>query len=241
MKMTAKQQAERLRNVKTLNADSTGSRREPVSTSSNSYRVIIDIEGTCADQRSPEFDLKRSEIVSIGACLVDAKCNIVDEFYELVKPEIQPTLTPFCTEFLGISQDQVDNADPYSVVQEKLDNWISESEKKYGNIIEWGSWGGYDKRQFLRNVEMLKTRKPDFLELPYLNLKDEYALMHAGIIKRKKAPGIGLAMFKQNMEFTGTRHNALDDARNTVKLAKIIFGIEHSRHSTTDVSCDPSP
>lgn len=195
-------------------------------------KVVIDLEATCAQREGPGsegFNQDLSEIIEIGACLLDDQCQIVATFQTFVKPILQPILTPFCIEFLGILQADVEQAPPFEKAQADLDSWFDECTQEFGKISLWGSWGGYDSRQFKRNNAHLGTEPGRFLSLDYLNLKVEYAKVHAGIITKKRMPGVGMALKQQRMTFDGRQHRALDDAKNIARLCKVIFGVEPSK------------
>ncbi len=195
-------------------------------------KVIIDLEATCEKKEALEhsdFNEAQSEIIEIGACLIDLNCNVLSEFQVFVRPVLQPILTDFCTELTHISQDDVDAGTSYSEAIAHLDAWFIECEAIHGEITEWGSWGGYDKRQFMRNSILLNCHEGNFMKKAYVNLKELYASQHKDIIKKKRAPGVGLALRQQRLTFEGTAHRALDDAKNIARLAPYAFGIKKSR------------
>jgi inhibitor of KinA sporulation pathway (predicted exonuclease) len=199
-------------------------------------KVIIDLEATCDDSedKTSLFNRDQSEIIEIGACLIDSVYKVVEQFQTFIKPVIQPVLTAFCTQLTSISQRDVENAPGFAVAQDLLDQWFRECEIKYGQIEAWCSWGGYDYRQFLRSNRQMGCEPGYFLTKPHINLKDLYVVMHRPVFKKKRSAGVGLALKQQRMTFVGTAHRALDDAINIAQLAPIAFGDKPSILLTTE-------
>lgn len=82
------------------------------------YICVYDFECQCTDHENGAAPLKFNEIIEFPVVVVDVKQKkIVHEFHTYVKPEIEPKLTPFCTELTGITQDQVDKG---VILQEAL-------------------------------------------------------------------------------------------------------------------------
>ncbi|VFB20473.1 3'-5' exonuclease [Pseudomonas fragi] len=61
------------------------------------------------------------ETIEIGLVVIDFESLvIVDEFQRFVRPQINPTLTPFCKKLTSIQQVDVDGALTYQEVGEEL-------------------------------------------------------------------------------------------------------------------------
>ncbi|MGC7960634.1 exonuclease domain-containing protein, partial [Salmonella enterica] len=67
--------------------------------------LVVDLEATCSDDGSiaPE----EMEIIEIGACWTTEGGVVLERFQHLVKPMVRPTLTPFCKQLIGITQEEV--------------------------------------------------------------------------------------------------------------------------------------
>lgn len=193
-------------------------------------KVIIDLEATCdnGEDSTSLFDRAQSEIIEIGACLVNSEFIVIDQFQTFIKPVIQPILTPFCTELTSITQSDVENAPGFKQAQSLLDEWFVACEKKHGPITAWCSWGGYDYRQFLRSNVQMACDPGYFLSKPHINLKDFYIDRHKSVLKKRRSVGVGLALKQQKLSFEGTAHRALDDAINIARLAPIALGYKSS-------------
>jgi len=99
------------------------------------YLIVVDVEATCEKGRSP--DSFAHEIIEFPAVLV--RCSdgeITDEFHAYVKPLVNTTLSTFCTELTGISQEQVDSATVLEDVLLRFDEWINSHSLSFKSASE---------------------------------------------------------------------------------------------------------
>lgn len=179
----------------------------------NDYKhiVVVDIEHTCTMGGS--IPPEERETIEIGAVLIDTcSLQIVDEFSCLIRPVIHPKLSKFCTELTGITQSELDVAEPFP--------------KVFANFIDWlpidaeyifATWGAYDLVQL--NIDCASHGKPAFSPSTTLNLK--IAFKEARNLKKKV--GLKRALEIANLSLEGSHHRAVDDAKNTAKLLPLIF------------------
>tara|TARA_R110000772_G_C13214120_1_gene431212 strand:+ start:421 stop:999 length:579 start_codon:yes stop_codon:yes gene_type:complete len=173
--------------------------------------VIIDLEATCCNKGS--FPREEMEIIEIGAVSIsnDTK-EIVSEFQAFIKPERHPILTDFCTELTSITQKDVDAAEGFVSVAESLKKWIMDQD-----VRNFCSWGFYDQTQFSRDY---KYHNMDYIfSNGHRNIKIEFA-EKKGL---KRGVGLGKALKMLGMEFHGTAHRGIDDARNMARIYKSIL------------------
>lgn len=83
--------------------------------------IILDLEATCWEgMRSPDM-----ETIEVGAVVLDSPAAPVEgEFGAFVRPVVHPTLSEFCRRLTSIRQEDVDGADLFPVVLERLQAWI---------------------------------------------------------------------------------------------------------------------
>lgn len=163
--------------------------------------VVYDLELTCWAERDPE----RMEIIEIGAVSMDLTTGEIRSAFEsFVKPVIIQTLSDYCTNLTGISQDQVDEAYTFPTVYKAFADWLV-SQNPSLTV-------GYGKDHFGVQREC-ERHGLEMYDLPYMNLKE--TMQNKGLIKRE---GLAKALRKHGLEFEGTRHRALSDASATAKL-----------------------
>lgn len=171
--------------------------------------LVVDFEATCDEPIQPE----KPEIIQIGACLFNIKERKVHKELDVyIKPIYNPILTKFCKDLTGITQEQVDAASGFHSVYVDLKTMTH-----VDGTICWGSWGGYDYNELLRNTfyHNIPYKMP-----PHFNLK----FLFSDAMKFKKQYGLRTALDKIGIPFEGKQHNALIDARNTIKLMPYILG-----------------
>jgi inhibitor of KinA sporulation pathway (predicted exonuclease) len=175
---------------------------------SNDYYLIVDVEATCSDDGTlPRHEM---EIIEIGAIMQSSRTfEIESEFQSFVRPVRHPELTAFCTELTGITQDDVAGAPLFPEVLQAMELWMD----AFGDAL-FCSWGDYDRNQFIQDCEYHRVGYP--FGAGHLNLKAEFSRT----LGRRKRFGIAGAVRHLGMDFEGSHHRGLDDARNVVRIVR---------------------
>lgn len=176
--------------------------------------LIVDLEATCCDQGT--ISIEEMEIIEIGACWARADGVILDRFECRVRPTLHPTLTPFCKRLLGVTQEQVDSAEVFTMVAPALQEFAT---RHPARALGWGSWGAFDRNQLERECQRLGLKTP--IALPHTNLKQAFAKAQ----RIGKQVGMRRALELASLLFEGTHHRALDDAANIAHLLPWTFGV----------------
>ncbi|WP_415384955.1 exonuclease domain-containing protein [Pseudomonas aeruginosa] len=171
------------------------------------YLLCVDLEATC--DSSPSFE-QFMEAIEIGAVMLDlAKGEPVAEFSSFIRPTIKPLLTPFCMELTTITQRDVDSAPGYSDVLAAVNDFL----QPFGDEWLWCSWGNYDRNQLIKDGQ-LHSLAPLLPPAKHINLKRCFAKEH-----KSKAVGLRQAVRQLQLEWVGTHHRGIDDARNLGRVA----------------------
>lgn len=174
----------------------------------NSNFCVLDLEATCDDKGTVSRD--DMEIIEIGALAFNEELKVIGVYESFIKPQISPILTPFCTELTTITQEQVDNANTIDIVFKEFNEWLN-----LNSITKWGSWGMYDKNQFVKDANRFNIYNP--MDNRYhINIKDRFSKVN----NMKKQVGLGKACRIKNLEFQGTAHRALSDTNNIFNIIK---------------------
>ena len=173
--------------------------------------IIFDLEATCWEEKHKHV----SEIIEIGALKVNNKEEIVDEFNAFVKPVLQPKLSDFCKKLTSIEQSDVDSAKRFPDVLEDYKKWIGVGEVDYYLC----SWGFYDKKQLTTDSELHN------INTDWLNRHISVKHQHQILTNLTKSVGLGRAIHLEDLEFEGTPHRGIDDARNITKIFLKYFGL----------------
>jgi|SRR5215475_1232204 len=174
----------------------------------NEYYLIIDVEATCSEDGAvPRHEM---EIIEIGALIQNSRTfEIESEFQTFVCPVRHSELTDFCKTLTGINQQEVTNAPRFPEAIQGLKLWMS----SFPDSV-FCSWGDYDRNQFLQDCEFHRIAYPFLAE--HLNLKAEFSLM-SGFGKKV---GVAEALRRLGMDFEGSHHRGLDDARNIARIVR---------------------
>lgn len=174
----------------------------------NDYYLIVDLEATCSnDGAVPRHEM---EIIEIGAVMQSSRTlEIESEFQTFVRPVRHPQLTAFCSELTGIVQQDVAGAPLFPQALAAMQQWMS----GFADSL-FCSWGDYDRKQFLQDCEYHGVSYP--FRSGHLNLKAEFSRT----LNLRKKLGIGDALRRLGLQFEGSPHRGLDDARNIARIVR---------------------
>ncbi|MFF7709330.1 exonuclease domain-containing protein [Pseudomonas sp. NPDC007930] len=169
--------------------------------------LVIDLEATTDEGGWPVAEM---EIIEIGACMVDDQGRELDHFQRFVKPERRPLLTPFCRELTHIRQADIDGASLLGQVWPQFERWLAPFRQ---GLLGWASWGDYDRQQLLLAWDQYQLAT-GLAGVPHVNLKQRFAKAR----HLQRPTGLNSALQLAGLQFNGTQHRALIDARNTARL-----------------------
>lgn len=173
--------------------------------------IIVDFEATCCNDSA--FPREEMEIIEIGAVALQGNGpEIQDEFQSFIQPVRNPVLTEFCTELTSITQQQVSDADLFEPVMTRFSVWI----ERFPNPI-FCSWGNFDRAQLRRDCEFHSVSYP--FSDHHINIKQVFS-DNRGL---KRGLGVQRALRTVGLEFEGTAHRGIDDARNMARLSNYLF------------------
>jgi len=180
----------------------------------NKYYLIVDLEATCSnDGTVPRQEM---EIIEIGAVIQSSLTyEIESEYQTFIRPVRHPLLTPFCTELTSIRQDDLLNAPGFATALDDFKEWMLGF-----NDALFCSWGDYDRNQFHQDCDYHEIAYP--FRSGHLNLKGELTRT----LKLPKKLGIDGALRHFGMNFEGSHHRGLDDAKNIARVVRwVCLGI----------------
>ncbi|TRY86150.1 hypothetical protein DNTS_030209 [Danionella cerebrum] len=178
-----------------------------------------------AGERRTPGDLR--SVIEFPAVLLNVSSGAIEaEFHSFVQPQERPTLSLFCTELTGISQDQVDSAPPLQVCLSRFSRWLQRLQDERGVAFDSSSsvsshhpcafvtWSDWDLGVcLLYECKRKQLRVPPALGC-WIDLRATYRLFY-----NRKPKGLRGALLDLGIEFSGREHSGLVDARNTALLA----------------------
>ncbi|WP_187630987.1 3'-5' exonuclease [Paraburkholderia sp. UCT31] len=176
--------------------------------------AVVDLEATCYG--SPEESANHAkEVIEVGWALMEPATGRVlesEQFY------VRPTtsfVSSFCTELTGIRPEQVEHAESFAQVMER----VRALHERHG-VKLWGSYGDYDRKQLETQCANEGVAYP-WEGQKHFNIK-EFAGAFFGF--GKKSPGLARALERAGLAFEGRHHSGVDDARNTARLLAHMLG-----------------
>lgn len=166
--------------------------------------LVIDLEATCWKGTPPKG--QQSDIIEIGIAEIDvASLEITRSEGILIQPS-RSEISEFCTQLTSISKETLKGAPDFNSAINYIRNEYAPKYKP------WASWGGFDKKRLIKECPEKGTIYP-FSE-DHINAMTLYCASQ-GVTRRK---GLKKALRSLDIQFEGTPHRGVDDAKNTAKL-----------------------
>jgi len=187
---------------------------------------ILDIEMTCdGKQENGKFiddgRMKRSqrEIISVGFVVCDDKYNIKNRYSSFVKPVSTTSITDYCENLTGITQNDVNHG-------KKCNNAfrdIREMCEKY-SIDYIFTFGNADKDGIIVSAKWIKKKKEKVNNLYFISEKiiDVRPAILKGINYKnyRRSPSLSKIAEILSVKIKGKHHNALNDAILLYEICK---------------------
>lgn len=185
------------------------------------YLCILDFEATCNDV-SPAP--KPQEIIEFPTLLLNVTTKEIENtFHYYIRPDVNPTLTSFCTELTGISQDTIDASTSMSIFDALQSHqvWLTEagvSTEIHGEgeskprfcYVTCGDW---DLQTCLpRQLEYHNHKAPHMFH-SWINIKRPFSNLYS-----TKAGGMTSMLKTLCLDLIGRHHSGIDDCRNIARI-----------------------
>lgn len=181
------------------------------------HLLVIDFEATCEEHQTKDYV---HEIIEFPAVLVRVDdVAVVAEFHSLVRPVLNPTLSPFCSQLTGIPQDSVDSAPCFPEVLSQFERWLAEQgvTDDGRSKLAVATDGPWDMARFLlMQCSVSKLPFPTWAR-SWINLRKIFSNFY--VTKRLCLSEMLSAL---GLEFRGRPHCGLDDARNIAAIAEVL-------------------
>ncbi|MBL3659010.1 3'-5' exonuclease [Fulvivirga sediminis] len=172
--------------------------------------VVVDIEATCWDEKTP--DGMESDIIEIGICLLNVQSREISDNRGIIVIPERSTVSPFCTELTTITPELIEQEGVTFKEALKIlkDEYLTQSRA-------WASFSAYDLKQFQRQCLALGRGYP--FGPSHINVKTLFALKN----KLGHEQGMAGALHILGIELEGTHHRGKDDAKNIAKILRTIL------------------
>lgn len=176
--------------------------------------ISLDFEATCIEPTPEDFV---SEIIEFPVQVLNENLKEIAKYRIYARPTINPTLTDFCTNLTGITQEQVNKAPTLDYVIDTMDKFIRCMTRPHDVVcLTYGDW---DINICLRSeIEKKGIPMLDYLR-KWINVKAEFHKF-ADLQGLPKKLGLNDALAHYGMTFQGNQHCGMDDTINTTRLLK---------------------
>jgi len=173
--------------------------------------IVFDLE-MCRVPRGIKLDQfgSKTELIQIGAVMLDENYSIVDTFKSFVHPEYG-SIDPFIERLTGIKREDVENAPSSEEALKAFQEWIP-----YDGILV--SWSSSDMYQIVHEMEgkNFSLDKLEGLFDTWIDCQWEFG----NIIDSDRQYKLSEALSISNIYFDDGEHDGLVDAKNTALLFK---------------------
>lgn len=174
--------------------------------------VVVDLEATCWRHPTERPPGEQQEIIEIGACLLDTNGKRSAPTSLLVRP-ILSTVSDFCTELTGHSQEKLDaEGMSFTAACQQLVERFSAPRRV------WASYGNFDRTMFEQQCDEMDVSYP--FGQTHLNIKALLALHE----RWAKEMGLARACKRLGHSLEGQHHRGVDDAWNAAWLLARALG-----------------
>ncbi len=204
--------------------------------------IVVDLEATCwSEADDPELSARQaeeSEIIEIGAVMLDGAMEPALEFQCFVRPVRHPVLSAFCTRLTSITQPDVDSSEHFAQAYERFVEWMGGSDG-----VGLVSWSRFDHNQLVSESAAAGLSMPSWTPI---DAKEEFTAWARGHTGRRLRYGQSRAMNHLGIPLVGTAHRGIDDARSLVSIFQHLRDPENrspnaSRALEVLVERDPRP
>lgn len=165
-----------------------------------------------------EMEQPNQEIIQIGACVGNIKTGEILGTYRAYCTPSEP-LSPFIIQLTGITQETMDiHGKPLVEAYKGLIQFRNQFANVNCNAMTWGGGDTLElKQQVVRAYDIGKVF-PWPLGRRWIDIKTWFQFRQL-VKDGKQQSGLAKALIKCGLNFKGRKHDAMDDAVNTFRIA----------------------
>ena len=180
--------------------------------------IVIDLEmNSLAKAYKQEKTVCGMEVIEIGAYVLDEQYQEIGSFKTLVKPQYNDEIKPYYEKLTGISTAMVANAPVFETALKMFCSWCH----SMNDELQFYQWSETDLEQ-LTNEMILKEILLNTSDQQLFTKWEDFQKEYGETLNLSNAISLKNAVMYAGVDFEGAEHDALDDARNTAILLKIV-------------------
>lgn len=175
--------------------------------------IVIDLEmHPLPNKYKNEKNICKNETIEIGAVMLDEEFNEISEFKSLVKPKYCEKIYPKYEKMTGISTQMLQHADTFDTAFHQFARWC-----RWDGDTQIIAWSDTDFGQFIHEI-CLKQVELDQQEKEMMSSWRDFQKEFGAILGKPYQISLDMAMLYADVSFSGHRHDAVWDSRNTAQL-----------------------
>ena len=176
--------------------------------------IFVDFEMNPIDKQFKEArEICKSEIIEIGAVILDDSLEVVSEFKKYVKPEYNK-VSKKCSKLTGITDEILESAPKFKEAVNEFMKWCKEHcEDEAFKVYEWSE---NDLKQLVKEIKLKQVSREGFenFVVDWYDFQKEYS----SLLGVEQKISLSMAISSTGEEFEGQVHDALWDAKNTASI-----------------------
>lgn len=193
--------------------------------------VVVDLE---MNEISKKYREKKAickmESIEIGAVLLDENYTEIGHFKTLIKPQFNEEIEPLYERITGITTEMVANAPVFEDGLKMFLSWCRSTNEEL-RIYQWSDSDLMQLRKEIALKEIALTEEEWELLTDWSDFQKEYG----DKLSLQRQVSLKDAIMYAGLAFSGREHDALDDAKNTAALLRIIRDPELCRKTLDKV------
>lgn len=175
--------------------------------------IFVDLEmNPIARSYKQERKICKTEIIEIGAVMLDESMIEVDSYKKYIKPEYNKRIEQNIRSLTGIQDKDVAKGVSFEEMWTDFVKWCGEDCIIY-------TWSANDAHQIKKEIRLKKLKEQEYQAFldSWKDLQKEFGEL-VGI---KKNISLECAVGAVGAKFQGSQHDALCDSRNTAEIFRI--------------------
>ena len=175
--------------------------------------IILDLEWNQSSSGQEEVSkLLPFEIIEIGAIKLNRDRKMVDEFSELVKPQVYHEMHRVTRKLIHLQMKQLEQGRPFTEVMEQFRNWCGED-------YIFCTWGPLDLTELQRNIRYYELEPLSDGPIKFLDVQKLFSIAYEDKKSRRTLEyAIDYLAIEKDIPF----HRAFSDAYYTAKILALM-------------------
>lgn len=175
--------------------------------------IFVDLEmNPISKSYKQERKLCKTEVIEIGAVMLDENMTEIDSYKKYVKPEYNKGIEKNIRNLTGIQNKDIAQAASFKEMWIDFVEWCGQDCVVY-------TWSANDARQIRKEIRLKQLEEKEYTSFldSWRDLQKEFGEL-VGI---KKNVSLECAVGAVGAKFQGNQHDALCDSRNTAEIFRV--------------------